>query len=246
MKAAAEMFWDAQEFRKAMENKARSGQVDPEFVAHAAKYYRKVEDLASGAMVNAMRDTVPAQILDWQQMTPGIGEHTLARLLGTIGDPYLARPQHWEDRPGAKGGKDDPLRVLVDDEPYVRNLAKLWAYCGIGDPARKRRAGMTKDEATALGNWKAKTALWLMAVAIVKSPSARGTRYRKIYDEARLRYANRVHDRPCPQCKGSSKVGDPWKGSHQHAAALRLLGKEILRDLWEIARDIHQAEPRAA
>jgi hypothetical protein len=241
LKAPSELFWDCQEFRKAMENKARSGEVDPELVATAAGHYRAVEKLASKVMVTELRRTAPAPVLAWIRESPGIGEHLAAKLLGAIGDPYIARPMHWEERPGAKGGKDDPKRVLAEGEPYIRNVAKLWAICGVGDPARKRRTGMTAAEAAALGNWKAKTTLRLLAESCVKQP---GSRYEQVYREARERYSGRVHTAKCVQCKGSTEPGQPWKDGHKNAAALRKVAKEILRDLWEAAREAHTNIPR--
>jgi hypothetical protein len=250
LKNAANTFWDVQQFRVAMENRAGSGTVDPGYVAFASERYREIEDKVSGIMIEELKRCAPQSIRDWAARTPGIGRtadpHTLAKLLGMIGDPYIATPQHWVERPGAKGGKADPKRVLVDDPPYVRNLAKLWAYCGYGDPARRRYKKMPEADAAACGKWKAKATLRTMALLAVQSGKRHPSRYRAVYDGARERYADRVHDRPCPQCKGSSQPGQPWKDGHQHAAALRLVAKEILRDLWEMSRDAHQAGQEAA
>lgn len=63
----------------------------------------------------------------WAKNIQGVGEKSIARLISHTGDPA--------ERP---------------------NVAKLWAYCGLGDPARKRRRGMTGEEALALGNPDAK------------------------------------------------------------------------------------------
>jgi hypothetical protein len=242
LRMLSEMYWDCQEFRKAMASKARSGTVD-DVVALALAKYREVETAMSRTMVRELRAAAPPEIRDWIADSPGVGEHLAAKLLGVIGDPYMAHPQHWEDRPGAAGGKGDPKRVLVADPPYVRNVDKLWAYCGVGDPARRRTAGMTQDEAAALGHWKAKTTLRLIAEACLKQP---GTTYELVYRKARAEYDGRVHATPCAQCKGSGAVGQPWKAGHQHAAALRKVAKEVLRDLWEAARAAHQADQAAA
>ena len=248
LRTAAGNFWDVQEFRKAMENRARSGRVDSGLVAEAAPLYRRIENLFSKVMVNEMRDSVPEPIQAWARDTPGIGTggnpHLLAKLLGVIGDPYIATPRHWEQRPGAKGGKDDPKRVLVEDPPFTRNLGKLWAYCGVGDPRRRRRPGQSQQDAAACGTWKAKTTLRLMAESCVKAGKQDRTPYYLVYEQARAHYVGRVHDRECKPCKGSSKPGDPWRDGHQHAAALRKVAKEILRDLWEIAREVHTGIPR--
>jgi len=48
-----------------------------------------------------------------------------------------------------------------------------------------------------------------------------------------------VHTEKCPQCKGSSGPGDPWRDGHYHGAALRKVCKEVLRDLWLAARASH-------
>src|SRR2546430_2032494 len=100
LKAAAELFTDCQDFRKSMENKARSGQVDPQLVAIAAEHYKVIEHAASKAMVAELRVTVPATVLAWRKGSPGVGEHYLAKLLGCIGDPYVAVPMRWETRAG--------------------------------------------------------------------------------------------------------------------------------------------------
>jgi hypothetical protein len=62
--------------------------------------------------------------------------------------------------------------------------------------------------------------------------------YRQLYDDARRRYAAHTHAAPCIRCGPSGRpaaVGSPWSKAHQHAAALRLVGKTILRDLWRAA-----------
>ena len=60
--------------------------------------------------------------------------------------------------------------------------------------------------------------------------------YRQVYDLRRLTTAERVHATDCPRCGPSGKpapAGSPWSKGHQHADALRIVGKRILRDLWE-------------
>lgn len=56
------------------------------------------------------------------------------------------------------------------------------------------------------------------------APNRRRSPYRDVYDLARLTYADRVE-----------ADGKPWSLGHQHNAALRLVGKSILRDLWEVS-----------
>jgi hypothetical protein len=111
--------------------------------------------------------------------------------------------------------------VLVADPPFERSVSQLWSYCGHGDPTRRRRKGMTADDAAAMGNPALKTAVWQIAVACTKqvgTARSRRSPYRDVYDVARLTYADR-----------------DWTDAHRHAAALRKVGKEILRDLWKVA-----------
>jgi hypothetical protein len=222
-----EMFWGIQELRKAQRNRERAGEVINGLpIEEALQHIEDAESILSKAMVAEYRATAPEAILRWREESPGVGEHLLARLLGVIGEPYIANPCHWE-------GEGKGKRHLVGDPPYIRTVGQLWAYCGVGDPARRRRKGMSKEDAAAAGTWRAKTILWIIAVACTKQP---GSRYEIVYRKARIEYEDRVHDKDCPQCKGSSKPGQPWKAGHQHAAALRKVSKEILRDLWEADR----------
>jgi hypothetical protein len=235
LRLLAEMFFDVQDFRKSAANKVRSKSIDPDVVGTAIDQYEKTEHLLGLELRRCMRRTVTPGILAWQKAQLGIGEHLLARLLGQIGDPRLARPMHWE----GTGSK----RHLVDDEPFDRLVSQLWSYCGHGDPARKRQRGMDADEAMGLGNPKAKMLVWNLATACVKAgvrnlddgSKKAISHYGAFYMDARTRFEDRTHATECVRCGPSGKpaqVGSPWSPGHQHAASLRLLGKEILRDLW--------------
>lgn len=59
---------------------------------------------------------------------------------------------------------------------------------------------------------------------------------RRAYDDARAKYAAAVHAAPCERCgpAGSpAPAGSPLSASHQHGRALRIVGKAVLRMLWE-------------
>lgn len=143
----------------------------------------------------------------WAKDIKGVGEKSIARLISHIGDPG--------ERP---------------------NVAKLWAYCGLGDPARKRHKGMTQEEAFRLGNPSAKKQCWLIGEAFVK---VRSGPYREVYDLSREQYADRVHATLCVRCGPAGKPavpGSPWSLKHQHEAAKRKAVKAFLRDLWIASR----------
>lgn len=120
-----------------------------------------------------------------------------------------------------------------------------------------------KGNAAALmanGRPDAKKLVWMIASAQVKSNAKGGAAYRHVYDAVKAKYAERVHSVPCTggfsgalyvKCKTHipddiadariyAEAGDPYQASHIHAIALRITGKEILRDLWLAANG---AEP---
>ncbi len=243
LRLLAETFWDNQKNRVATGNRLKSGEVRVEIVEAAMGHLDTVETLLGLAMRRCMRRAAPWAAA-WAKDTHGIGEHTLARLLGSIGHPVVAYPMRWVSGPapeghvctdkrcGKKGGKEDgEERHLVAYPPFLRTVGQLWAYCGHGDPTRKRRKGATQDEAMASGSPDAKTLVHLMAECCMKA----GGPYREVYDLAKIQYADRV------EASGKHE-GKPWSDGHKHNAALRKVGKEILRDLWIVAQQAMHEE----
>lgn len=221
-----EQLEDAMAARIAAVNRAERGGVDPVIYEQYIAALTNAEHVCELAMRRCYRRVAPPEIVAWQKSERGIGDKLTARLLGHLGDPCIATPHHWEGT--------GTNRVLVADEPFQRTVSQLWQYCGVGDPTRRKTKGMTADEAFALGNPTIKMLLHLHAECCVKAGS--GT-YRDIYDDAREQYADRVHATDCVRCGPSGKpalVGSPWSKGHQHAAALRKVAKEILRDLWRV------------
>lgn len=206
----AEMYEDAQKARIACANRIGRGGVDPLPYMAQLKALEAAEHGVALAMRRCYRASIDPEVVTWQKATRGIGEHLLARLLGIIGHPVHTTAHHWEDK-GAE-------RKLIDDGPMERSVSQLWSYCGHGDATRKRRAGMTAEEAAATGNPRAKMVVHLIAESVVK---ARGP-HRVFYDERRM-----------------DTVDRGWTPMHSHNDALRILGKAILKDLWLASRDVH-------
>jgi hypothetical protein len=205
------------------------GNVDSDFFEPFAASMENVRNVAQRMMVGAYKRNIPEPIREWQETTPLIGAASLARLLGHVGHPRVAIP-HWWDGTGS-------ARVLVAGEPYLRSVSQLWAYCGHGDPTRKIRRGMTAAEVAAMGNPSAKSIVWNMATCVVKGRRFGGP-YVDVYDAARESAEQKCHSVECARCGPSGRpapVGSPWSKAHQHAHALRLVGKAILRDLWVAA-----------
>lgn len=155
----------------------------------------------------------------WVKTTKGVGAKQAARLLAAIGDPY------WND---------------LHDRP--RLVSELWSYAGYGDAQRQvRRRGERS-------NWSAdaKMRTYLIAVSCIKVADSP---YRKVYDAGRERYADAVHEVECRRCGPSGHpalVGSSLSDGHKHARAIRLMAKEILRDLWVEAKRLHEADEEYA
>lgn len=171
-----------------------------ESLPHLDLISRQMKLLEHQAELELIRAWRKNPLAPWAKNYHGVGEKSIARLVAHIGNPGV-RP----------------------------NVAKLWAYCGHGDPARKRRKGMTQEEAFAMGNPAAKKQTWLIATALLKTGN------RDVYDAARAHVADRVHEKPCVRCGPAghpAAAGSPWSAGHQHAHALRVTGKAFLKDLW--------------
>jgi hypothetical protein len=217
----AETFSDLQRARISVGNRLGSSQVDQEMTAPILERAQLAEDGAALVMRRTFRGAVP-HIAAWVKATKGLGEHLMARLIGAIGDPAIASPMRWTEEP-PEDHVCDPKRCgegrhLVSLPSYRRTVSQLWSYCGHGDPTRKRRKGMTQEEACAGGSPHAKMIVHLMAECCMKCADSP---YRAIYDMARITYQSR----------------EGWSLGHQHNAALRKVGKEILRDLWVISQN---------
>lgn len=109
----------------------------------------------------------------------------------------------------------------------------------VGGVAPRRRKGQH-------ANWNdaARMRARLVAESCIK---ARTSPYRLTYDEGRAKYADAVHNQPCPQCGPAGKPaqpGSPLSAGHQHARALRLVAKAILRDMYLEAKRWHLETPQ--
>lgn len=172
----------------------------------------------------------------WLKQATGVGEKQLARLLGTIGDPYY---NTLHDRP--------------------RTVSELWAYAGyhvlhpgghvMSDTQAAATAGVApRRQKGQQANWSedARKRAWLIATSCVKSKG----HYREVYDKTRAKYDGAVHKVDCVRCGPSgkpAKAGSELSAGHQHARALRAIAKEVLKDLWIEGRRLHElAEQEAA
>lgn len=199
----------------------------------------------------------------WVKRTTGIGEKQGARLIAAIGDPswnslhdrprtvselwaycgyHVFHPGHVT--PGTHG---DTAGVDLLSNPSHGALDALSPTAGVA-PARRRgqRANWNAD---------AKMRAFLCAEAAVKAGVRQGpdvddtegydaahrdaiSPLGAVYLSARIKYATATHGNECPRCgpKGKPALpGSPLSAGHQHARGLRLVAKEILKDLWREA-----------
>lgn len=174
----------------------------------------------------------------WVKAQKGIGEKQAARLLAIVGDPYVN-----------------------EQTGEIRTVSQLWSYCGHGDPSRRKFKGMTQADLFRLGNPTAKSRLWLISCAVLKAgggeekatgaaDSTQGApSLAAVYYHRKRATVGREHARECVRCGPSGKpaqIGSPWSDAHRHADALRVLGKEILRQLWLEAKRIHELDKEAS
>ena len=190
------------------------------------KLAASVESLAQAeheATLNLQRAMRAHPLGPWVKSQAGVGEKQAARLLATIGDPY------WND---------------LHDRP--RTVSELWAFAGYAvhdGHAQARRRGERS-------NWSAdaKMRTYLIAVSCVKQ-SAEKSKYRRVYDEGRAKYADAVHPHDCKRCGPAGKpalAGSPLSAGHQHNRAIRLISKELLKDLWIASRDLYAQKEQVA
>lgn len=156
----------------------------------------------------------------WVKAQKGIGEKQGGRLVAAIGDPYMRPAMLQPDETW------DPARP--------RTVSELWAYCGL-KPGQRRKRGE-------LANWSAtaKMRAWNVAGSMLKSGN------REVYDKRKAATEGRLHAAECVRCGPSGKPalpGSAWSDGHRHADALRVVSKDILKELWREARRIHLETP---
>jgi len=187
----------------------------------------------------------------WMEAQKGVGAKQGGRLLGAIGDPYM-RPELVR--------KDKDGEVISVEPARPRLVSELWSYCGLSVtkvPVGDRKEGdagqywngthepfagvAPRRQRGQRGGWSAvaKMRVYLVAESCVKQMESP---YRKFYDRGRERWVEAMHEVACSRCgpKGNpAPAGSPLMDAHKHARAMRLVMKEILRDLWTEAKRLH-------
>lgn len=258
------LFWadildDLERTRIANENRRRSlldpehGKGWPEHDPNVAIITASIDGLAKlehQAELQLKRIMRKHPLGPWVKATKGVGEKQAARLLAAVGDPYIdsrtgtprtvsalwaycglhvvpaTQVQVGTQRPnGGGGGRGGaiPARIVANTHKTSVGVA----------PSRQRGQK---------SNWStiAKTRTYLVAESCIKQAASP---YRAVYDHGRAKYADTTHQVECKRCGPSgspAQPGSPLSAGHQHARAMRLVMKAILKDLWTESRRIHR------
>lgn len=147
----------------------------------------------------------------WCSETVGIGYKQFGRFIGTVKDPYVN---------------------VYTGEP--RTWSQLQAYCGLD--VRAGLAPALKRGSQANWNGNARMRLWNIAGSCLKAKAK--SPYGPVYDNARTKYADAIHEHDCKRCV--AKAGEVLKPSHQHARAMRAVMKSILEDVYNESKKWHE------
>jgi len=221
---------------------------------------------AEEASIKALQEAMKKHPLGpWVKAQRGIGEKQAARLLAAIGDPYI-RPSY------VLLDKDENETVVpaaprtvsalwaycglhvVASDPDQSAIEPQESFIGVA-PRRKKGEKV---------NWstKARMRTWNVADSIKKQlvkpctgvteeslavhvEDCKCSRYRRVYDVGRAKYRGGVHLASCLRCGPRGKPaqpGSPLSGAHQDARALRIVMKEILKDLWIESKRLHEKD----
>ncbi|HEU5223088.1 MAG TPA: hypothetical protein VFU07_05330 [Candidatus Lumbricidophila sp.] len=231
---------------------------DP-LVASVAVLATALEEQKHQMVLKLQRELRKTIFSPWLKQQRGVGEKTLARLLASIGDPYIRTDVV----------KLDEKNIDIRETP--RTLSALWGYSGLAvdnGTARRIPKGATQADVFACGKPTAKMRAYLVAECLVKAGVRTIdkdlksddksydlenrhaiSRYGELYLARRAATIDRVHAHDCVRCGPAArpaKAGTPWSGAHQQADALRVLSKQVLKDLWLLAREHHTGIPVTA
>lgn len=225
--------------------------LDQPEVARLAAVVEGLKELEHQAELNLKRRLRKHPLGRWVKTTVGVGEKQGARLLAAIGDPYW---NSLHDRPRTVSELWAFTGYRVIELPAASQCSSDGQIRIAGGGSKPGDPGQVAGDAHSASvgvaqhrtkgqraNWSstAKMRAFLVAESCVKQTHSP---YRKVYDDGRTKYVGAVHQVECRRCGPSGKpalAGSPLSAGHQHARALRLVAKAVLKDLWLAAREIH-------
>jgi hypothetical protein len=222
--------------------------LDQPQVAALADVVQALGKLEHQATLSLQRAVRKHPLGPWVKATVGVGEKQGARLIAAIGDPYwntlYDRPRLVSELWAYCGLHVHPAAQIGADTHGSGGGGGKQGGPGHGSfDLHSSAAGVAPTRARGQrANWStvAKTRAYLVAESCIKQ--ARSP-YRAVYDNGRTKYADATHPAPCRRCGPAGKPapqGSPLSAGHQHARAMRLVMKAILRDLWAESKRTHE------
>lgn len=193
------------------------------------------EKAARKSAVEALYAVATPRLLEWAKSEPGVGDITLARLLGEIGHPRRYQPMEWQANPDFDDSKpssvDNPKRLLVPTGPERdRTIDQLWQYSRVGDytthPRHFQRLGVEVTQAALFrsGKPRVRSRLHVMADTIVRQSFRVRDDERIPVAIAEVRRRNAERQGNPPPDDGTPHV-DPY--AHLPLAAVYLVRKAV-------------------
>jgi hypothetical protein len=242
--------------------------IDMPQVAAVADLVGALEKLEHQAVLELQRALRKHPLGPWVKRTKGVGEKQGARLIAAIGDPYW-NSLHNRPRLVSELWAYCGLHVLPAAHSSAETQAGVGGGGKQGDADHATAATHGTDVGVAptrtrgqKANWNdtARKRAWLVAdkcVMSLRKPCERTdgddyaihvdgcacSPYRLVYDAARIKYQDAVHKVPCRRCGPAghpAETGTPLSMAHKKARAVRIVAKEILRDLWLESKRLHE------
>lgn len=220
---------------------------------------KALEAAEHDAILNLQRALRKHPLAAFQKRHKGLGEKQFARLLAVIGDPYYndlhQRPRTVSELWAYCGFhviRTSSSSQVVRDTQSAAAAAGSTSTPGASDGSHTQVANAPgvapKRTRGQQSNWSedARKRVWVIASAMPKFP---GGHYEHVYRQAREKYADAVHPTECVRCGPAGKpapAGTDLSDGHKHARAIRIVAKELLKDMWRESRDLYHPEGNQA
>jgi len=216
LRVFSETLYDTQKIRMGISSRINRASVEQEVLQQSFEHV-----IESEAMLGKWLDKQikKGPFGDFIKHSPGVGVRLLGRLLGHLGDPAVAE--------------------LPDGSYRYRTVSQLRQLCGHGDATRVRRKGMSQQDAQSCGSPTMKMLVHLISESAVKEGGRSVDRWREDgvwgEGEARRPYRSTYEQRR------EVTANREWTDGHKHNDALRIVGKQLLKDLWVYAHSVRDA-----
>ncbi len=236
------------------ENRGFGLTLDHPEVAKLALSVEAMKAAEHDAILNLQRAMRKHPLVAFQKRHKGLGEKQFARLLAVIGDPF------WNDLHGRPRTVSElwayagfhVIRTSGSGHSLADTQHRLAAAGSTSTPATIFSSPIQPSNAAGVAprrtrgqksNWSedARKRVWVIASAMPKFP---GGHYEQVYRDARVKYADAKHPTECVRCGPAGKPAQPGSDlsdGHKHARAIRIVAKELLKDMWRESRDLYIA-----